>query len=490
MIKTAPRVTQIALMCAFVLSCFGVLLYLWLAFGGTSPLQPKGFRFQVNFPEATQLAQQADVRISGVPVGKVVKLEPGPENTTAATIEMKSEYAPVPRDARAMLRQKTLLGETYVDLTPGNPQRGTIEEGETLAQSAVAPTVELDEIFRSFDERTREDFQTWMQSSSAAIAGRGGDVNAAFGNLPEFVAATDRLLRELNAQSGAVQETIASTGDVFDAISERRGQLSTLVTESNRLFGVTAERNREFARIWEELPRFEREGRLTLPRLSRFALTAEPVVKQLQPAASEMAPTFAALRDLSPEFKGFFRRLGPVIDASRRGVPSLERTMRRVPPLLDDFEPFARNLNPMVRYLNLNRRELTAFLGNMVGATLARDGSLPGTNNLVNYIRVAPALGPEGLTYYPRPLGNSRANAYPVPGASDRLASGLPVYDTRPCGNGTPGPPAATDPPELQRNIAEIVFRTTGRDVPAPGCVWQGPYPGFGTSFPRLTADP
>ena len=62
LIKTAPRIWQVALMTAFVLSCFGVLLYLWLAFGGSSPLQPQGYSFHVNFPEATQLAQQADAR--------------------------------------------------------------------------------------------------------------------------------------------------------------------------------------------------------------------------------------------------------------------------------------------------------------------------------------------------------------------------------------------------------------------------------------------
>ena len=62
----------------FALSCFGLLLYLWVAFGGGFPLKPQGYRFHVRFGEATQLAQQADVRISGVPVGKVVKLELGP----------------------------------------------------------------------------------------------------------------------------------------------------------------------------------------------------------------------------------------------------------------------------------------------------------------------------------------------------------------------------------------------------------------------------
>jgi ABC-type transporter Mla subunit MlaD len=391
-----------------------------------------------------------------------------------------------------MLRTKTLLGETFVDLTPGHEDAGMLADDGKLPHSAVAPTVELDEIFRTFDEPTRRAFQTWMQSQAEASAGRGADLNAAFANLPEFVDATDDLMRELNAQSGAVSRTIASTADFFDAISERDGQLRGLISESERLFRVTAERNREFAAIWRELPRFERESRLTLPRLTRFADTAEPVVEELQPAATEMAATFEAMRRQAPELRGFFQRLGPVIAASRRGVPAFERTMAELPPLLDDFQPWLRNVNPMIGHLGSNRREITSFMANLTAATNARDlpEVLPRAKDPVHFLRVASPLGPEALAFYPRPLGNSRANAYALPGALDRLAGGLPVYDDRSCSNGEAGAPASAVPPELQPLIQLYVFRTTGRDVARPGCSAQGAFPGFGTTFPQLRAEP
>ncbi|HEY6780878.1 MAG TPA: MlaD family protein, partial [Thermoleophilaceae bacterium] len=437
MIKQAPKLWQLLLMVAFVLSCFGVLLYLWLSFGGTSPLAAKGYRMHVYFPEATQLAQQADVRISGVPVGKVVKLEQGPDNTTDATLELRSRYAPVPRDARAILRTKTLLGETYVDLSPGDKRHGMLAEGNALPHSAVADTVELDEIFRSFDAPTRKAFETWMQSSSAAVSGRGADINATFGNLPALESTAEDIVRELNAQSDAVSKTVSSTADVFDALSEREGQLRSLVTESDRLFEVTAARNQDLAQIFRELPRFQRESRLTLPRLTEFGNVALPTVKQLQPVATEATPTFAALDRASGDFRDLFTALGPTISASRQGVPALERTLAQVPPLLDDFQPFLRNIDPIVRYLGLNKREITALLGNFVGATGAIDTSEP---NQPHYLRATAPLGPQSLSFLPHPLGSSRSNAYAVPGAFDRLASGLPVFDSRQCANGDPIP--------------------------------------------------
>src|SRR3954454_23379488 len=119
--KQVPSLGKILVMVGFALSCFGLLLFLWLAFGGPTPLKPKGYRFKVSFREATQLAHEADVRISGVPGGKVKDIQTTKQSGRSdATIELKPEYAPLPTDSKAILRQKTLLGETYVELTPGS----------------------------------------------------------------------------------------------------------------------------------------------------------------------------------------------------------------------------------------------------------------------------------------------------------------------------------------------------------------------------------
>ena len=67
--KQAPSLGRIATMVLFALSCFGLLLFLWLSFGGPIPLKPKGYQVKVAFPEATQLGLEADVRVAGVSVG-------------------------------------------------------------------------------------------------------------------------------------------------------------------------------------------------------------------------------------------------------------------------------------------------------------------------------------------------------------------------------------------------------------------------------------
>ena len=130
---STPSFSRVMVMVGFALSCFGLLLFLWLSFGGPIPLKPKGYRVQVAFPEATQLGLEADVRVAGVSVGKLRKKVLDPKgNRTLVDLEIERKFAPLKADTKAILRQKSLLGETYVELTPGS-----LEEDDPRGRAAA-----------------------------------------------------------------------------------------------------------------------------------------------------------------------------------------------------------------------------------------------------------------------------------------------------------------------------------------------------------------
>src|SRR5579875_2429164 len=183
----APSRIKVAVMIAFAVSCVGLLLFLWLSFGGSVPLVPQGYRISVEFDQAVQLGTQADVDIAGVRVGKVVSV--GLDHRTGLTravLQIAPQYAPRPADTRATLRQKTLLGETYVELSFGNPRGPMLRDGGRLPQAQVAPTVQLDQILDTFNAKTRAAFQTWMQDDGIAFTDRGQDFNDALAELYPF----------------------------------------------------------------------------------------------------------------------------------------------------------------------------------------------------------------------------------------------------------------------------------------------------------------
>jgi virulence factor Mce-like protein len=499
--KSVPSLGRILVMVFFALSCFGLLLFLWLAFGGSVPLKPRAYQVKVPFEEGTQLAREADVRISGVPVGKVKRVDLARNGLNIALLELEPRYAPLPSDARATLRQKTLLGETYVELTPGTKSAPAVKEGGRLKAAQVSPSVELDEIFRALDEKTRQSFRTWMQSQAQGIQGRGQDISDAFGNLGPFAENANDLLRILASQEGAVQRLVRNTGEVFTAISERDGQLRGLITNANAVFQVTADKNRRLQETFIALPTFQRESRATLRRLDAFARNANPLITQLRPAARELSPTLISLARLAPDLKALFRDLGPLIVASRAGLPATERVLRDLRPLLGRLDPFLRQLIPITDFLGQYRRELNSFFANVPAATQASDK--PDGRTTVHYLRTLNPVNPETLSLYPRRVGTNRPNPYQFPGAFERLArpGHLQVYENRHCGAaGVPLPLSSlgVDPAVIPAPISTLIGNTVfnaagGGETPAPPCDKQAAYttPFGGTSqYPHVVAYP
>jgi len=502
--KQAPSVGRILTMVIFALSCFGLLLFLWLAFGGPVPLKPQGYRFQVSFPAAGQLAQEADVRISGVSVGKVTKLEASKDGTTDATVQMDAKFAPMAKDTRAILRQKTLLGETYVELTPGSPKGPDIPENGRLASGQVAPTVQFDDLLSTFDPKTRAAFETWIQTTAIAVNGRGRDFSNALGTLPAFVDDTDELVSLLNSQEGAVQRLVRNTGTVFDALSTRQGQLSSLITHANTVFATTADRNQELEAIFRALPTFEQESTQTLNALDEFAENTNPLITQLQPVADELTPTLEEVDQLAPVLVTLFERLGPVITASNDGLPATRKVLGQLPTLLGAFDQPLRQLIPVLHGLSFYKPELTTFFANTAAATQASSARVFGERR-IHFLRTTNPLSPESLTTYQQRTGSNRSAAYSFPNAfaPAQLKAGLKAYETRGCSNFKPGIvnpgiplPGPLDPPNAQTLYDRLVKDTfvgdaTGQAVNGVACVQQSKFPnadGSLTTYPQITA--
>ena len=273
--KNPPSHGRIAAMVAFTLSVAGLLMFLWMAFGGTLPLRPEGYRFKADFPEAAGLVKEADVRMAGVNIGKVKDKELGPGGrSTRVTIELDHRFAPIGRDARAVLRQKSLLGETYVEITPGDPGDKKLADGGTLPDTSVDQTVELDEVFRVFDPPTRRAFQEWLHEAGIATSGTfARDFNDSLGNAAPFFTGGADLLRPLAEQEVALRRVFRDTGRVFTAVSREDHNLRGLITGGEATFGALASRDDALAETFQIFPTFLRETRATVRRLEGFAGT-------------------------------------------------------------------------------------------------------------------------------------------------------------------------------------------------------------------------
>ena len=496
--KQAPTLGRLLTMVLFALSCFGLLLFLWLAFGGPVPLKPQGYEFRVAFPEATQLAEQADVRMAGVSIGKVSAKEidvEGRPNKTIAVIELDPEVAPLAQDARAILRQKTLLGETYVEITPGTTGAPRIPEDGWLEDARVQDAVQLDEIFQALDPVTRKAFQTWQQDLAKAIESNGENFNNALGNLPRFVASGDDVLAVLDAQSDGVQRLVRNTGETFAALTENEAQLANLITGSADTFGALASQQEALAETFRIFPTFLDESRQTFVKLEEFSINTQPLIEDLRPVARDLRPTLRAVKAFAPDLEETFTKLDPLIEASKEGLPALARTLEATTPLLAQVQPFLEELNPILQYLEYYQWQTADFISNGAGA-LADTVSVVKDNERGHYLRQFGPTGNESAAFWPTRPGSNRGNAYLPPVWQGEEYAKRMIFPSADCENATANRPdgtrQVTPAPNEHSSSPDDNSPVAGGNEPS--CWIFPPKPATGADgvdgqFPRITAE-
>jgi virulence factor Mce-like protein len=497
--KQRPSTVAIISVSAFTASCVGLLIFLWISFGGSIPLAPQGYRFSVEFDQAVELAANASVQISGVSVGHVQSVDLDHRTgLTRAVIEIDRPFAPRPADTRATLREKTLLGETYVELSPGNPASRKLADGGSLPQGQVAPTVQLDQIFSSFDPTTRRAFETWMQQGGVAFTNRGEQFNHAFAELYPFATNVEAVLAVLNRQGAATRTLLHDGGVVFSSLSRSPPALQGFVRNNNALFAATAARNQELAATIRAFPGFLSASRSAIDRLTRFSQTAKPLIDELRPAAVALNPVLKSSVTLAPELHSLFVDVGPLTAASKAGLPALERFLDDTVPWLTRLKPYLGGLVPVIEYIESYRREVTAFFANSTATT---QGDLAAANGSAHYVRISTPINPDSLTTLQQRLYTNRSNAYTVPGGSGDLVKGLPVFGaylctSRPLPGLDPSLSASTTTVEdAVLTLAQLVQKYYYTSTPAgPPCRAQSPLgavtTGHGGNFPHLQALP
>jgi phospholipid/cholesterol/gamma-HCH transport system substrate-binding protein len=473
-------------MVAFIASCIGLLLFLWISFGGSVPFVPQGYRVTVEFNQAVQLGTQADVEIAGVSIGKVMDV--GLDRRTGLTravLQIDPRFAPRPADTRAILREKTLLGETYVQLSFGNPHGPMLRDGARLPQAQVAPTVQLDQILNTFDPKTRQAFETWMQDDGEAFTNRGEDFNDALAQLVPFSSNVNNVLEVLRRDGSATRTLLSDGGRVLSAISQNPAALRGLIRNANSVFAATAAQSVDLAASIRAFPAFLASTRETVNRLKQFAGDANPLIKELQPAATPLSAALEQSAKLAPALKSVMVGLGPLTKAAETGIPALDSFLNvsasagsgSSKKLFSSLTPFLGQLVPVVDYINAYRSEIATFFANSTAATQAAGQSFDRSTERLHYVRVSAPLSPEELTAEPtRPYSN-RSNAYPDPGSGKALTAGsaLNVFGAYLCtGNPLPSIPTGTTTVQYQSQLPLFYGRgTDATKVPTPACTAQ-----------------
>jgi virulence factor Mce-like protein len=213
---------------------FAAVIIAVIVFGRVST--PASYLLRIPTQDASGLYVGSDVTIAGVNVGTVRNVSVAPGGEAMVTAAIDPAFAPVHTDATAQLRPKSLLGEMYVDLSPGTSGPG-LPSGATLTQLQVNRSTDLQQVFNTFNQPTRAKLQTLIDELGGGLTGLGGQLNQAIPAGKTDIGDLAAITSTLNARNQELQTVIATLNTVTTELarSDRRQQLGLLIQTTQQL---------------------------------------------------------------------------------------------------------------------------------------------------------------------------------------------------------------------------------------------------------------
>jgi phospholipid/cholesterol/gamma-HCH transport system substrate-binding protein len=350
-----------------------ILAYFYSAAGGKLRVGAgNDYKFSA-VTEPQQVLKHADVRSAGVKIGSVSKVTNRPTDAgVLAVIEMeiKKKYAPVYKDATVTVRQKTLVGENYMDVVRGTAQAGTLPKGSELPISRDQEAAPVDKILNALDAPTRARISHNLQTVGAGFNGRSKDVNKLLGALRPMLADGGRVMGILEDQKSQVSSLVRQTATVMQSISDRTADMRTLVGAAKKTAEAVAARDDTLAQGLDEFPGTLRQARGSVAKLSGFATRATPVVSDLRVALADLRPVFTKLEPTAVSTRKLFDELAPLLKVADPMLARLRTFSNATGPMIPNLDSALRQINPALVYLKPYSRDLGAALGNF-GSSLA-----------------------------------------------------------------------------------------------------------------------
>jgi ABC-type transporter Mla subunit MlaD len=293
----------------------------------------KGFQVKAVFETSNSVRSNSPVRIAGVNVGKVKKIErytdPDGNKTNYAVVTMEVQDAalPIHKDATAKIRPRIFLeGNFFVDLQPGTPSSPTIGDGDTIPVTQTAAPVQLGDVLQSLQANDRKNLQDLLRGYGGALTRKPDSRDDADAD-PSVRGKTGA--ESLNLASKSATGALRGTAIVNDAF---------LGTEPHDLSGLV----RGLARVTGGLGRSERT-------LQDFVTNFNATMRIF---ASESTNLRATIRDLAPTLEVANRTLGD-LNASFPPTRALARELipptRETPATINASFPWIKQTRALLR---------------------------------------------------------------------------------------------------------------------------------------------
>jgi phospholipid/cholesterol/gamma-HCH transport system substrate-binding protein len=294
-------------------------------------LDPGGPSYTVHarFQNASQLVKGNLVQVAGAPVGSVRKITLTDDGEADVELAIDDEsYQPLREGTQATVRQASLSGvaNRYVDLrlAPGDAPK--IPDGGVIRQNDTTTAVDLDQLFNTFDAKTRDSLRRLIRGYGTSYGGRGEQANAGLLYLNPSLAASSRLFEELNRDTPLLRDFVVNSSRLVTHIADRRDDLAGLVDHLATTTTAIGRQKAALADAIKQFPDFMRRANTTFVNLRATLVDLNALVDDSKPVAKKLRPFVRALRPLAQDAQPTLRDLSALIQRSGGANDLIELT--------------------------------------------------------------------------------------------------------------------------------------------------------------------
>jgi ABC-type transporter Mla subunit MlaD len=317
------------------------------------------YRVRAVFDNASFLIPGEDVKIAGVKVGTIERLDLTRANKAAVVLRIDDPaFRPFRSDATCKVGLQSLIGEQFVECTPTQSRGPGVKPAPPLPELRSGPgkgehllpvshtttPVNADLIFNVMRVPERERFRLIINDLGAGLAGNGSELRQAIRRANPALQQTDRVIAVLARQNRTLGRLVSESDQVLGPLAKRRRELSGFISKSATTAEATAARGDDLERDLQKLPAFLQKLGPAADDFGALADQATPALESLQSHASSINKTVQALGPTARKATPALVALGDTAESAGSVFPELEPTTHKLTGLARPLLPLSMDL--------------------------------------------------------------------------------------------------------------------------------------------------
>jgi phospholipid/cholesterol/gamma-HCH transport system substrate-binding protein len=355
---------------SIILAIFGGCIA--LGFGAVWLLLGHDYQVKLVVPSAAQVVVGAQVRIGDALVGHVAALSERDGKAIVTATITDHQYVPLHDGTTSRIAWQSVLGERYVELSPGPASNPALPNGALYA--AQSEQVEADQVLAALDAPTRARLTSLIAGLRNTTQGHEQNIQASIRTAGPAVAALGQILAGVGQDGPAIKTVVTQLDAMASQLATRQDDLSGTVNNLTQFTGNLATQSEQLAAGLTELPPTLDAARTTLDKVPHATDATVPLLHDLRPATDRL-PSLAdnlnpVLNDLDPVLDRLRPTLSAFNDVLDNGPDLLDSAHHTLPPLAHALDQLA----PAAHFLRPYTPEMVAFVGGFGSSFSAYDG--------------------------------------------------------------------------------------------------------------------